>query len=78
MKPGSFLTMAEDLVDEILCHLKGLRSTCQRWNRLYRDRRFARKHFDKSPNQLLLPYLSHEHQSNKSAFQFDSCSICRG
>ncbi|KAL1187823.1 putative F-box protein [Cardamine amara subsp. amara] len=49
----------DDLVEEILCRvpatsLKRLRYTCKLWNRLFNDRKFTRKHFDKSPKESLI------------------------
>ncbi|KAG7578660.1 F-box domain [Arabidopsis thaliana x Arabidopsis arenosa] len=51
--------LPEDLLEEILCRLpatslKRLRSTCKRWNHLYNDKRFTRKHFHKAPRQSLI------------------------
>ncbi|CAL9222355.1 unnamed protein product [Arabidopsis halleri] len=51
--------LPEDLLEEILCRvpatsLKRLRSTCKRWNLLYNDKRFTRKHFHKAPRQSLI------------------------
>ncbi|CAA7023705.1 unnamed protein product [Microthlaspi erraticum] len=48
-----------EMVEEILCRvpatsLKRLRSTCKLWNRLFRDRIFTRKHFDKAPKQSMM------------------------
>ncbi|KAF3573836.1 hypothetical protein F2Q69_00061717 [Brassica cretica] len=48
-----------DLVDEILCRvpatsLKRLRSTCKRWNALFKDRVYTEKHFHKAPKQSLV------------------------
>ncbi|KAF3531372.1 hypothetical protein DY000_02042369 [Brassica cretica] len=45
-----------DLVEVILgrvpaISLKRLRSSCKRWNRLFNDKEFARKHFHKAPKQ---------------------------
>lgn len=63
------MTMSErpaDMVEEILCHvpatsLKRLRSTCKRWNLLFNDTRFARKHFDKAVRrQILILMLTKE------------------
>ncbi|KAG7556776.1 F-box associated domain type 1 [Arabidopsis suecica] len=51
--------LPKDLVEEILClvpvtSLKRLRSTCKRWNSLFKDdKRFARKHTDKAAKQYL-------------------------
>ncbi|CAA7041687.1 unnamed protein product [Microthlaspi erraticum] len=47
-----------DLVEEILCRvpatsLKRLRSTCKRWDRLFNDIKFTRKHFDIAPKQFM-------------------------
>ncbi|WZZ17346.1 hypothetical protein YC2023_110435 [Brassica napus] len=54
-----------DLVDEILCRvpatsLKRLRSTCKRWNALFKDRVFTEKHFHKAPKQSLVFALKYE------------------
>ncbi|XP_010465927.1 PREDICTED: F-box protein ETP1-like [Camelina sativa] len=51
--------LPNDLVDEILYRvpatsLKRLRSTCKRWNRLFKeDRKFASEHRDKAPKEFL-------------------------
>ncbi|CAN7075409.1 unnamed protein product [Brassica oleracea var. botrytis] len=52
-----------DLIEEILCRvpatsLRHLRSTCKQWNLLFNNRRFTRKHFDKSPKQLMTLMLN--------------------
>ncbi|CAH8261832.1 unnamed protein product [Arabidopsis lyrata] len=54
--------LPEDLLEEILCRvpatsLKQLRCTCKLWNRLFNDKRFARKHFRKAPRQSLILML---------------------
>ncbi|CAH8263913.1 unnamed protein product [Arabidopsis lyrata] len=51
-----------DLVEEILCRvptisLNRLRYTCKRWNRLFNQRRFTRKHLDKAAKQFLVLML---------------------
>ncbi|ESQ56257.1 hypothetical protein EUTSA_v10027471mg [Eutrema salsugineum] len=51
--------LPEDLLEEILCRvpaipLKRLRSTCKRWNRLFNDKRFTRKHIDTAAKQSLI------------------------
>ncbi|XP_020884689.1 probable F-box protein At5g47300 [Arabidopsis lyrata subsp. lyrata] len=61
------LNMSElpgDLVEEILCRvpaisLKQLRYTCKRWNNLFNERRFTRKHFDKAAKQFLVLISKH-------------------
>ncbi|CAA7043284.1 unnamed protein product [Microthlaspi erraticum] len=60
-----FRDLPMDLVeDEILTHvparnLKGLGSTCKRWNRLfYGDRRFATKHAEKAAKQFVVLMLT--------------------
>ncbi|EOA29670.1 hypothetical protein CARUB_v10015758mg, partial [Capsella rubella] len=56
------------LVDEILCRvpatsLKRLRSTCKRWNRLFKDdRRFASEHCDKAPKEFLFLILTEKYR----------------
>ncbi|KAG7582416.1 F-box domain, partial [Arabidopsis suecica] len=57
------LKLSQDLLEEILCRvpaisLKQLRSTCKRWNSLFNDKRFARKHFDKAAKQSLVVMLT--------------------
>ncbi|KAG7583341.1 F-box domain [Arabidopsis suecica] len=54
--------LPEDLLEEILCRvpatsLKRLRCTCKLWNRLFKKKRFARKHFRKAPRQSLILML---------------------
>lgn len=54
-----------DLVEEILCRvpaisLKRLRSSCKRWNGLFNDKEFARKHFHKAPKQSFVLTLTKE------------------
>ncbi|CAA7045692.1 unnamed protein product [Microthlaspi erraticum] len=56
-----------DLVEEILCRVpaksvKRLRSTCKRWNRLFNDVGFARKHSDKAPKQFIDLVLTAEYK----------------
>ncbi|WZY84250.1 hypothetical protein YC2023_030634 [Brassica napus] len=46
----------QDLIEEILSRvpaasLKRLRSTCKRWNHLFKDQRFTEKHFRNAPKQ---------------------------
>uniref|UniRef100_A0A1J3IAB6 F-box protein n=4 Tax=Noccaea caerulescens TaxID=107243 RepID=A0A1J3IAB6_NOCCA len=55
-----FRDLPKELVEEEMLtrvpatYLKGLGSTCKRWNRLFNgDRRFARKHSDKAAKQFL-------------------------
>ncbi|CAA7037187.1 unnamed protein product [Microthlaspi erraticum] len=55
-----FRALPEELVEEEILtqvpatYLKGLGSTCKRWNRLFTgDRRFARNHTDKAAKQFL-------------------------
>ncbi|KAF2598835.1 hypothetical protein F2Q68_00011393 [Brassica cretica] len=48
-----------ELIEEILCRvpaisLKRLRSSCKRWNRLFNDKQFSRKHLDKAAKQSLV------------------------
>ncbi|XP_024007223.1 probable F-box protein At5g47300 [Eutrema salsugineum] len=50
--------LPEDLLENILCRvpatsLKRFRSACKRWNRLFNDKRFATKHFDKAAKQFM-------------------------
>ncbi|ESQ37097.1 hypothetical protein EUTSA_v10003090mg, partial [Eutrema salsugineum] len=50
--------LPEDLLEEILFRVparcvKRLGSTCERWNRLFKDKRFTTKHFHKAPKQFL-------------------------
>lgn len=58
--------LPRDLVEEeILCripatYLKGLRSTCKRWNSLFKDKRFVRNHFDKAAKQFFVLMLTKE------------------
>ncbi|KAH0879871.1 hypothetical protein HID58_067265 [Brassica napus] len=52
-----------DLVEEILSRvpatsLKRLRSSCKRWNSLFKDHRFAEKHFHKAPRESHLIMLN--------------------
>ncbi|KAG7582423.1 F-box associated interaction domain [Arabidopsis suecica] len=60
--------LRNDLVDEILCrvparNLKRLRSTCKRWNRLFKDdRRFAREHSHKAPKEYLALMLTNKYR----------------
>ncbi|ESQ56256.1 hypothetical protein EUTSA_v10027376mg [Eutrema salsugineum] len=51
--------LPEDLLEEILCRvsatsLKRLRYTCKRWNRLFDNKRFTRKHFAKASKQFMI------------------------
>ncbi|CAA7023706.1 unnamed protein product [Microthlaspi erraticum] len=51
-----------DLVEDILSRvpatsLERLRSTCKPWDRLFNDKRFTRKHFDKAPKQFMFILL---------------------
>lgn len=47
----------QDLIEEEIlsrvpaASLKRLRSTCKRWNHLFKDQRFTEKHFRKAPKQ---------------------------
>ncbi|CAN7060809.1 unnamed protein product [Brassica oleracea var. botrytis] len=57
--------LPQDLVDEILSRvpatsLKRLRSTCKRWNALFKDRVFTEKHFHKAPKQSLVFALKYK------------------
>ncbi|KFK38929.1 hypothetical protein AALP_AA3G178600 [Arabis alpina] len=59
--------LPRDLVEEEILSripatsLKRLRSTCKRWNRLFkRDLRFARNHSDKSLKEFLVLILTHQ------------------
>lgn len=40
--------------------LKRLRSTCKRWNALFKDRVFTEKHFHKAPKQSLVFALKYK------------------
>ncbi|CAA7045854.1 unnamed protein product [Microthlaspi erraticum] len=60
-----FRDLPEELVEEEILtqvpakYLNGLRSTCQRWNRLFSsDRRFGRKHGDKAAKQFVVLMLT--------------------
>ncbi|EOA32582.1 hypothetical protein CARUB_v10015872mg [Capsella rubella] len=59
--------LLNDLVDEILCRvpatsLKRLRSTCKRWNRLFKDdKRFASEHCDKAAKEFLFLMLTEKY-----------------
>ncbi|ESQ37098.1 hypothetical protein EUTSA_v10002977mg [Eutrema salsugineum] len=55
--------LPENLLEEILFRIparsiKRLRSTCKRWKRLFKDKRFTISHFDKAPKQFLSFMLS--------------------
>ncbi|CAF2077662.1 unnamed protein product [Brassica napus] len=71
-----------DLVEVILgrvpaISLKRLRSSCKRWNRLFNDKEFARKHFHKAPKQWIqqmkgsYPYALGSYQ--ESSYKILSC-----
>ncbi|KAJ4894466.1 F-box/kelch-repeat protein [Raphanus sativus] len=60
--------LPDNLVEEeILCRvpatsLKRLRATCQLWNGLFNNRRFAKIHFDKASKQFLFLMLTNEYR----------------
>ena len=62
----SMSQLPRDLVEEeILCRvpalsLRRLRSTCKRWNRLFKDSRFARNHFEKAKKKSFVLMLTKE------------------
>ncbi|CAA7032845.1 unnamed protein product [Microthlaspi erraticum] len=54
-----------DLVEDILCRVPAksvtrFRSTCKQWNRLIKDKDFARKHSGKAQTQFLALVLTHD------------------
>ncbi|CAA7053002.1 unnamed protein product [Microthlaspi erraticum] len=58
--------LPRDLVEEILCRVpatsvKRVRSTCKRWDRLFNDTRFVRKHSVKAPKQFMCLMLTKSH-----------------